>query len=250
MSNKNLVQMEWETLLVPETLSADELESHEAIVSDYRNNMYSDETINLAAIDQKIEIEITDALLASEEIVIDKISNNDLFEYLKEENVTTDLNVRFPKIKRINQLFWFLHNLAKLDISNSKITLVNSDKLSTGFYQIIEAGMFFDYIKRLKADGEFYFVPTENYEVFINEPTEEQYALFLASLGRNETVSEALNIQLNDPIYDNISRQMVFNLLVKDPNIQKEKLSKDEMNVILSHLRYWYLNIKQMILDN
>ena len=75
--------MEWETLLVPETLSADELESHEAIVSDYRNNMYSDETINLAAIDQKIEIEITDALLASEEIVIDKISNNDLFEYLK-----------------------------------------------------------------------------------------------------------------------------------------------------------------------
>ena len=43
---------------------------------------------------------------------------------------------------------------------------------------------------------------------------------------------------------------MVFNLLVKDPNIQKEKLSKDEINVILSHLRYWYLNIKQMILDN
>ena len=242
--------MEWETLLIPETLSADELKSHEAVVSDYKNKAYSDETIDLSTIEQVTELEITDDLLASEEIVIDKISNNDLFEYLKEENVSTDLNVRFPKIKRINQLFWFLHNLAKLDISDSKITLVNSDELSIGFYQVIESGMFFDYIQRVKTGEETYFIPTEYYEAFMTKPIDEQYSLFLASLGRNETVSEILNIQLNDPIYDNISRQMVFNLLVKDPNIQQEKLTKDEINHILSNLRYWYLNIKQMILDN
>ena len=242
--------MEWETLLIQETLSADELKSHEAVVYDYKNKTYSDETIDLSTIEQVTELEITDDLLASEEIVIDKISNNDLFEYLKEENVSTDLNVRFPKIKRINQLFWFLHNLAKLDISDSKITLVNSDELSIGFYQVIESGMFFDYIQRVKTGEETYFIPTEYYEAFMTEPIDEQYSLFLASLGRNETVSEILNIQLNDPIYDNISRQMVFNLLVKDPNIQQEKLTKDEINHILSNLRYWYLNIKQMILDN
>lgn len=245
-----MIQMEWETLLIPETLSADELESHEAVVSDYKNASYSDESIDLSAIERVSELEITDDFLASEEIVIDKISNNDLFEYLKEENVTIDLNVRFPKIKRINQLFWFLHNLAKLDISDSKITILNADELSIGFYQVIESGMFFDYIKRVKLDEETYFIPTEYYEAFMTEPIEEQYALFLASLGKNETVSEVLNIQLNDPIYDNISRQMVFNILVKDPNIQQEKLTKDEINHILSNLRYWYLNIKQMILDN
>lgn len=245
-----MIQMEWETLLIPETLSADELESHEAVVSDYKNVSYSDESIDLSAIERVSELEITDDFLASEEIVIDKISNNDLFEYLKEENVTIDLNVRFPKIKRINQLFWFLHNLAKLDISDSKITILNADELSIGFYQVIESGMFFDYIKRVKLDEETYFIPTEYYEAFMTEPIEEQYALFLASLGKNETVSEVLNIQLNDPIYDNISRQMVFNILVKDPNIQQEKLTKDEINHILSNLRYWYLNIKQMILDN
>ncbi len=242
--------MEWETLLIPETLSEADLETHATIVSDYIQTSYSDESIDLSTIERVTEVEVTEDLLSSEEIVIDKISNNDLFEYLKEENVTIDMNLRFPKIKRINQLFWFLHNLAKLEIANSKVIFTNMEDLSIGFYQTIEAALFFGYIKRVRVENEIYFIPTDYYESFMSESIEEQYSLFLASLGQNETVSEVLNIQLNDPIYDNISRQMVFNLLVNDPNIKQEQLTKNEINHILNNLRYWYLNIKQMILDN
>ncbi len=245
-----LNNMEWETLLIPATLSAEELKLHVAAIDNYIQSIYTDDSIDLSSLERVTEVPITEELLASEELKIDKISNDELFDYLKEENVTIDLNLRFPKIKRINHLFWFLHNLTAHDISSSKLIFLNTDDLSVEFYRILESAMFFDYLQAVRQENVLYFIPTQYYESFMSEPIDKQYALFLASLGRNETVSEALKIQLNDPIYDNISRQMVFNLLVKDLNIQQEQLAKEEINQILNNFRYWYLNIKQIILDN
>lgn len=93
-------------------------------------------------------------------------------------------------------------------------------------------------------------MPTDVYEEFMGKTTEMQYPIFLKRLGRNETISEVLKIQLNDPIYDSISRQMVHNTLVTDPNIEAEGLSNDEVTQIVNGLRYWYLGIKQVVLEN
>lgn len=143
-----------------------------------------------------------------------------------------------------------MHNLGQLDINESNIVVNNSKELSMNYYLLVEAALFFGFLDRIVEDGEIYLIPTNFYENFINQPLEQQYPLFLASLGRNETVSEVLQVQLNDPIFDNISRQMVHNILANDPNIKNESLSVDEIKKITNNFRYWYLGIKKAISEN
>lgn len=250
MSRTKMNYNDWDTLLIPDNLEEDILSTHAEAITDYIENTYSDETIDLSSIQHVTELTVSEDLLATQEFPSEKITNNELFEYLKEENVNVDLNLLFPEIKRINHLFWFLHNLGNLDISKSKIIINNTNELSIVFYKIIEAAMFFGFLNRVRIDEESYFVRTEAYEKFITSDISKQYKMFLSHLGQNETVSEALKIQLNDPIYDNISQQMVYNILVNDPNLQKEQASKEEINQIVNNLRYWYLNIRQMVLKS
>lgn len=250
LTKTNVTEFEWDSLLIPEDISKAEEESHSSVVSEYYSRQLSDSSVDLSAIVKEVEVTVDDSLLESEEFEFERSSNDELFTYFQEENTVVDTNILFPRIKRINVLFWFLRNLAKQDISESKIVITNREDVSIIFYQVIESAMFFGFLKRVKEEDETYLIPTDVYEEFINLTFENQYRFFLARLGRNETVSEVIQIQLNDPIYDSISRQMVYNILVNDPNIQKEALSKEEVTKIVNNFRYWYLNIKQAILDN
>lgn len=250
VANTNLTELEWDSLMIPDDFSTDEKEEHQAIVTEYISNQTNDQVTDLASIDQVVEINIDDSLLEPKELELEKHSNAELFEYFQEDKVDNDPSIQFPRIKRINVLFWLLHNLGTEEIINAKIAIKNPESVSVIFHHLIESARFFDFIKKVEVEEKIYYVATSQYEEFLKHDSKEQYPFFLTSIGHNATVSEAIQIQLNDPIYDSISRQMVYNILVRDPNIQEESLSNDEVTKIVNNLRYWYLNIKKAVLDN
>lgn len=248
MTKANLIELDWDSLLTPEDLSTEEAEVHATIIANYLSNLTADEKNTSTIPKNTTEVKIDNSLLETEDLSLEKISNNQLFEYFQEEKITVDARILFPKIKRINHLFWFLHNLSAFDRADSKLWISNLDELSIHSYQLLESALFFGFLTRVMEEDKFYFIPTQLYTKFTKQSVNQQYPLFLLALARNETVSEVLQVQLNDPIYDNISREMVHNILVADPNIQQESLSSDEIKGIANNFRYWFLNIKKMIL--
>ena len=167
-----------------------------------------------------------------------------------EDPVTRNSTILFPKIRRINDLFSFLHHLGKLHVKNSKLDIVNKEEISIKFYQLVEAAIFFGYLETVKEDENLYLIPTEQYHTFLDETPEEQYVSFLKSIGQNETIREILTIQVNDTIFDRISKQMVHNILVTDLNLKEEGITSEEMEELINNFRIWFLNIRNVILEN
>lgn len=248
LKKTNLIERDWDNLLVLENLPTEENEAYTTIIANYLSNLTANEETITTIPENILKVTIDNSFLKTKDLSLDKISNNQLFEYFQENKIKIDERIHFPKIKRINHLFWFLHHLSSLNIQNSKVLISNQQDLSIHSYQLIESALFFGFFTRMAEEDVFYLIPTNMYEKFMKQPIEKQYPLFLLALARNETVSEVLQVQLNDPIYDNISRDMVYNILVTDPNIQKESLSRDEITGIANNFRYWFLNIKKMIL--
>ena len=243
-------KFEWESLLRPEGLSKEAAEAHLNAVIGYLSKLEKDTSVDFASIKKVVQIKVDESLLEEEETDFDRISNGELFQYFQTEADEIDPEILFPKMRRINYLFWFLHHLGKEDILDAKVTITNPEEVSITFYQAVEAAAYFGFLKRTVEEDTFYFAPTERYKTFIAEDTEQQYHLFLAGLASNETIREILQIQLNEPLYDTISKRMVQNILVKDPNIQTENVTNEEVTQIINSLRYWYLGINKIILKN
>ena len=240
---------EWTSLMVPEERTKKETDADKKMVKDYLTKLENEPSIELDAVKVE-ELTVDDSLIESQETEFERLANNDLFNYFQSEKEEIDAQVLFPKMEKINNLYWFLHALSKKDTKNKKLAISNPDDVTVAFYQLVEAATFFGFMKRTVEDDTFYFSPTKRFEEFAEEDLEQQYHLFLAGLGTNETISEIIQIQLNEPLYDTISKRMVQNILVKDPNLQAEDLTNDDIKKIINSFRYWYLGISQMILKN
>lgn len=240
---------EWTSLMVPEERTKKETDADKKMVKDYLTKLENEPSIELDAVKVE-ELTVDDSLIESQETEFERLANNDLFNYFQSEKEEIDAQVLFPKMEKINNLYWFLHALSKKDTKNKKITISNPEDVTVAFYQLVEAATFFGFMKRTVEDDTFYFSPTKRFEEFAEADLEQQYHLFLAGLGTNETISEIIQIQLNEPLYDTISKRMVQNILVKDPNLQAEDLTNDDIKKIINSFRYWYLGISQMILKN
>lgn len=240
---------EWTSLMVPEERTKKETDADKKMVKDYLTKLENEPSIDLDAVKVE-ELTVDDSLIESQETEFERLANNDLFNYFQSEKEEIDAQVLFPKMEKINNLYWFLHALSKKDTKNKKITISNREDVTVAFYQLVEAATFFGFMKRTVEDDTFYFSPTKRFEEFAEADLEQQYHLFLAGLGTNETISEIIQIQLNEPLYDTISKRMVQNILVKDPNLQAEDLTNDDIKKIINSFRYWYLGISQMILKN
>lgn len=252
--NKKLTRVtidnyEWTSLMVPEERTKKETDADKKMVKDYLTKLENEPSIELDAVKVE-ELTVDDSLIESQETEFERLANNDLFNYFQSEKEEIDAQVLFPKMEKINNLYWFLHALSKKDTKNKKITISNPEDVTVAFYQLVEAATFFGFMKRTVEDDTFYFSPTKRFEEFAEADLEQQYHLFLAGLGTNETISEIIQIQLNEPLYDTISKRMVQNILVKDPNLQAEDLTNDDIKKIINSFRYWYLGISQMILKN
>ena len=240
---------EWTSLMVPEERTKKEIDADKKMVKDYLTKLENEPSIELDAVKVE-ELTVDDSLIESQETEFERLANNDLFNYFQSEKEEIDAQVLFPKMEKINNLYWFLHALSKKDTKNKKLAISNPDDVTVAFYQLVEAATFFGFMKRTVEDDTFYFAPTERYKTFIAEDKEQQYHLFLAGLASNETIREILQIQFNEPLYDTISKRMVQNILVKDPNIQTENVTNEEVTQIINSLRYWYLGINKIILKN
>lgn len=240
---------EWTSLMVPEERTKKETDADKKMVKDYLTKLENEPSIELYAVKVE-ELTVDDSLIESQETEFERLANNDLFNYFQSEKEEIDAQVLFPKMEKINNLYWFLHALSKKDTKNKKLAISNPDDVTVAFYQLVEAATFFGFMKRTVEDDTFYFSPTKRFEEFAEADLEQQYHLFLAGLGTNETISEIIQIQLNEPLYDTISKRMVQNILVKDPNLQAEDLTNDDIKKIINSFRYWYLGISQMILKN
>lgn len=250
LTNIMFDEVDWDGILIPENVPEEEKEKHVQILSEYFSKRSFDSEVNLSDFEHTIEIKIDNSFIDKVETDFERITNEELFQYLQSENIEVSPDYLFPKTNDIGQLFWFLHNLSRKGTSDSKIKIMNLEDLSIHFYQILENALFFGYFNRVQNEKNIYLLPTNQFIEFATLDIEHQYQNFLSSLGRNETISEALRLQLNDPIFDSISRQMLYNALVKDPNIQAESLSSKEVQKIVNNLRYWYLAIKNKILEN
>lgn len=240
---------EWTSLMVPKERTKKETDADKKMVKDYLTKLENEPSIELDAVKVE-ELTVDDSLIESQETEFERLANNDLFNYFQSEKEEIDAQVLFPKMEKINNLYWFLHALSKKDTKNKKLAISNPDDVTVAFYQLVEAATFFGFMKRTVEDDTFYFSPTKRFEEFAEADLEQQYHLFLAGLGTNETISEIIQIQLNEPLYDTISKRMVQNILVKDPNLQAEDLTNDDIKKIINSFRYWYLGISQMILKN
>ena len=240
---------EWTSLMVPEERTKKETDADKKMVKDYLTKLENEPSIELDAVKVE-ELTVDDSLIESQETEFERLANNDLFNYFQSEKEEIDAQVLFPKMEKINNLYWFLHALSKKDTKNKKLAISNPDDVTVAFYQLVEAATFFGFMKRTVEDDTFYFSPTKRFEEFAEADLEQQYHLFLAGLGTNETISEIIQIQLNEPLYDTISKRMVQNILVKDPNLQAEDLTNDDIKKIINSFRYWYLGISKMILKN
>ena len=240
---------EWTSLMVPEERTKKETDADKKMVKDYLTKLENEPSIELDAVKVE-ELTVDDSLIESQETEFERLANNDLFNYFQSKKEEIDAQVLFPKMEKINNLYWFLHALSKKDTKNKKLAISNPDDVTVAFYQLVEAATFFGFMKRTVEDDTFYFSPTKRFEEFAEADLEQQYHLFLAGLGTNETISEIIQIQLNEPLYDTISKRMVQNILVKDPNLQAEDLTNDDIKKIINSFRYWYLGISQMILKN
>lgn len=240
---------EWTSLMVPEERTKKETDADKKMVKYYLTKLENEPSIELDAVKVE-ELTVDDSLIESQETEFERLANNDLFNYFQSEKEEIDAQVLFPKMEKINNLYWFLHALSKKDTKNKKLAISNPDDVTVAFYQLVEAATFFGFMKRTVEDDTFYFSPTKRFEEFAEADLEQQYHLFLAGLGTNETISEIIQIQLNEPLYDTISKRMVQNILVKDPNLLAEDLTNDDIKKIINSFRYWYLGISQMILKN
>lgn len=249
MTRVTIDNYEWTSLMVPEERTKKEIDADKKMVKDYLTKLENEPSIELDAVKVE-ELTVDDSLIESQETEFERLANNDLFNYFQSEKEEIDAQVLFPKMEKINNLYWFLHALSKKDTKNKKLAISNPDDVTVAFYQLVEAATFFGFMKRTVEDDTFYFSPTKRFEEFAEADLEQQYHLFLAGLGTNETISEIIQIQLNEPLYDTISKRMVQNILVKDPNLQAEDLTNDDIKKIINSFRYWYLGISQMILKN
>lgn len=252
--NKKLTRVtidnyEWTSLMVPEERTKKETDADKKMVKDYLTKLVNEPSIHIDSVNVE-ELTVDDSLIESQETEFERLANNDLFNYLQSEKEEIDAQILFPKMEKINNLYWFLHALSKKDTKNKKLTISNPEDVTIAFYQLVEAATFFGFMKRTLDDDTFYFSPTKRFEEFAKVELEQQYHLFLAGLGTNETISEIIQIQLNEPLYDTISKRMVQNILVQDPNLQAEDLTNDDIKKIINSFRYWYLGISQMILKN
>lgn len=100
--------------------------NHSAVVTKHLSNLLTNQSSDSEELNNITGITVDDSLLESQKLELDTISNDELFNYFQEEKVEIHPNILFPKIKRINVLFWFLHNLGQLDINESNIVVLNN----------------------------------------------------------------------------------------------------------------------------
>lgn len=246
----NINELTLESLLLSDDLSTEERESQVSLITQYLAREDYPHTVDVATINRQVEITIDDSFVDTKELDIDKITREELFDILREEPVEVESDVLFPRIEQINKLFWFLRKLAQLDVQGAKVSIKNQEDLSLKFYIFVEAAIFFGFLETAMEEDTFYLIPTEIYNESIDQSLEEQYLLFLRALASNESISESLIIQLNDPIFDRISKQMIHNVLAVDKNIKKEEITNEDIEQITNDLRYWFLGIRNAILDS
>lgn len=246
MAQLNSNDLSVDSLLLPKDFTPEEKELHRSRMTAFLSEAKPAENSSTNHI---VEIQVDDSLIASHEFEIKKLSNDQLSDLLREAPIYPYSSAFFPRIQHINELFWLLYHLAQKDVQSSKISFINQDQLSNKFYALAESAIFFGYLEKTIEDDEKYFTPTPFYKEWMQKPIADQYLDFLKILGSFDSISECIIIQLNDPIFDNISRQMVHKVLAKDVNIIKEELTNKEIDEIINNLRYWYLDIKKVILD-
>ncbi|MDN6731295.1 MAG: hypothetical protein L0L39_03840 [Atopostipes suicloacalis] len=245
----NINDLELESLLLPDDLSSEEKKKQDSLIKEYLTRENSADS-DLSSTEHQVEIKIDETFVDEKYLTIDKITKEELFDIFREEPVKIDSKIMFPRIQQINKLFWFLRKLANRDIKESDVVIKNQEKLSAKFYIFLEATIFFGFIETvIEEDNTLHIIPTEKYNNFIEREIYGQYLIFLKALASNESISESLIIQLNDPIFDRISKQMIHNVLAVDENIKNEEITNEDIEKITNNLRYWYLGIRNAVLD-
>ncbi len=237
--------LDLDSLLFPEQLSLEEERNSSLAVSEYLIN--NSDSIDLSLYDKIIEVNTND-LIEHKEFSFTKIDTNKLFEILNSKTEHINPQLFFPKIKHLNDLFWFLHNLNNMEPYNSKIIFNTNNEISELSNTLIEAAIFFQFFDIVDENSNTFIITTSDFKTFKNKNIEEQYLLFLQNIGADKTARECITIQLNDPIYDKISRKMIFNKLIDNHNIQEEHLANNDITAIVNNVRYWYLDIRKYLL--
>ena len=231
-----------DSLLIPSQVSLSDERNNSLVVSEYLLKNPASNAVDISSYKNTVTIDLED-MSEHQEINFSKISQDELFDLMNSKTLVTNPQLFFPKIKHINDLFWLLNNLSEINLTKTKILL--SDILSKSNTLLVHASEFFGYFKLLQEDNKLYLIPTSVFKTFSKLNLENKYLFFLENVGADKTTRDCINIQLNDPIYDRLSRYIVFKKLKENYNIVEEKLTDKEISNIVNNVRYWYLDIKK-----
>lgn len=107
LTKTNLIELDWDSLLTPEDLSTEEVEVHATLIANYLSNITIDEGIHSTIPKNITKVTVSNSLLETKDLALDKISNDQLFEYFQEDKVKIDSTILFPKIKESIICFGF-----------------------------------------------------------------------------------------------------------------------------------------------
>lgn len=231
-----------EKLFKPSNFSLEKEREQSVEVSEYNIKNKDNNNIKLS---EALKIYIDDSLLKINSKNFEKITGDEFFDLLNSEQVLISPEIKFPKIEKINTLYALLDALAKKDISSHPIIFIQDDE---DFNELIESLVFFKFFEVHNVEDNKVYLVTEYFNNFIKENNSRKYIYFVKILGANDTVRRALSLQINVPVYDRISKQMITNYLIEDVNIIEENLDINSIKKIMNNFRYWYLDIRTNLL--
>lgn len=231
-----------EELFKPSNFSL-EMEREQSVeVSEYNIKYKESNNVDLS---ETLDIHLDNSLLINKENRLEKITPDKFFDLLNSEQVLISPEIKFPKIKKIDVLYALLSTLAEKNTNNYPIIFTQK---SNNYDDLIQSLVFFKFLEQHYVDNKKVYLVTEYFSNFVEEKQSRRYMYFVKILGANNTVRKALSVQINNPIYDRISKKMITNYLLEDLNIIEEKLKIEELENIVNNFRYWYLDIRSNLL--
>ncbi|WP_368644724.1 hypothetical protein AB4027_06345 [Alkalibacterium putridalgicola] len=159
----------------------------------------------------------------------------------------------FPDIENINEFIFLVYELSSLPLNLlSKsyftdewlITSLNHFEEST--FDLIDALTYFGIVHYKEEDYDNKYFFSDIFKKMANENPEDKYLEIIKIICMSKTCKELLTIQ-NYTNFDNMTKSIMIDKLLKDPNIIENRKTHKQINKIINNFRNWFLDINKIL---
>lgn len=232
-------EFDWDSIVVPTSLSLKEEINLTIAESKYHLNNNNNARNNDFHKSKSIRINELDTDYLPK---IEKITLTEVWELIqKGEEVLTNPRYKFPKLKKINDLFSTLLYLDSQNFDESKLKILNKSEHQEIYNSLL-------YFNLFEEDQNSTIEYTEKYVLFKEKSTvDEKYKYFITLLGEKEAIRNSLSLQIQINSFDSLTKDLIKGYLMGDLNFME---NKKELNIaqLINQLRSWYLEVKKTLM--